>query len=240
MTKGEPTLFLAGFQKPSTLANEIARHLREAIIRGEFRPGERLNEARLTQQFASSRSPLREALRILEAEGLVTVQPHRGTYIRTLSEQDLLDIFDVRLMCEAYAVRQGGDRLTPEALQAMGAALADARTALAREAFEPWHQASLCFHDCIVALSGNSHLIRLYDELKVSLRRYQIFLIRIPRQPLNSQRDHEAILSALEAGDVDAALERLTAHIKDLGQILLQAIRETADWSRGGLPSAHP
>lgn len=233
----ELTTFQRRFHKPTTLAIEIARHLREAIIRGEFLPGERLNEARLTQQFGLSRSPLREAFRILEAEGLVTVQPRRGAYIRTLSDQDLLDIFDVRIVCETHALRQGRDRLTTDSLRDMSTALAEARTALARAAFEPWHQASLRFHNSIVALSGNNYLIRLYDELKISLRRYQIFLIGIPLQPLRSQRDHEAILSALKAGNTDLALERLIAHIKGLEQVLLQAIRELADQTQGTLPA---
>lgn len=236
----ELTTFQRRFHKPTTLAIEIARHLREAIIRGEFLPGERLNEARLTQQFGLSRSPLREAFRILEAEGLVAVQPRRGAYIRTLSDQDLLDIFDVRIMCETHALREGRDRLTTDSLRDMSTALAEARTALAREAFEPWHEASLRFHDSVVALSGNNYLMRLYDELKFSLRRYQIFLISIPLQPLRSQRDHEAILSALEAGNTDLALERLIAHIKGLEQILLQTLRKPPDQTRDALPAKPP
>ncbi|HUG29286.1 MAG TPA: GntR family transcriptional regulator, partial [Candidatus Limnocylindria bacterium] len=73
------------FQKPTTLAIEVARHLREAIIKRAVAPGERLNEAKLTREFNLSRSPLREAFRILEAEGLVMLEPHRGAYVRTLS-----------------------------------------------------------------------------------------------------------------------------------------------------------
>lgn len=212
------------FRKPTTLAVEIARHLREMIIRGELRPGQRLNETQLTRRFALSRSPLREALRILEAEGLVTLEPHRGAHVRTLSDEDLREIFDVRLMFETHALRQGGERLTPAALPPLRQALEEARAALAARAFVEWHQASLRFHDGLVALAGNGHLQHLYEELKISLRRYQISLIGIPRQPQRSQGEHEAILDALGAGEVERAVDLVAAHIGGLREALLKAL----------------
>lgn len=224
------------FLKPTTLAIEIARHLREAIIRGDIQPGQRLNESKLTQNLELSRSPVREALRILEAEGLVILRPRRGAYVRPLSAQDLLEVFDVRMMFETYAIRQGRHRLTPDSLQVMSDALAEARSALDRSAFEPWHQASVRFHDGLVAIGGNSHLTRLYNRLKAHLRRFQIFLISVPLQPLKSQADHEAILKALEQGDTDLTLELLTNHITSLKQTLLTCIREKT----GEDPSASP
>src|SRR5205823_11984678 len=87
------------FEK-TTLATEIARHLREAIIRGELAPGERVNELKLTRKLALSRSPVREAIRILAAEGLLTIEPHGGAHVRPVSDEDLEEIFDVRLMVE--------------------------------------------------------------------------------------------------------------------------------------------
>ena len=102
-----------GFQKPTTLATEIARHLREAIIRGDLAPGERVNESRLTRELASSRSPVREAIRILAAEGLLTIEPHRGARVRPLSEDDLEEIFDVRLMIESHGLRRSAGCSAP-------------------------------------------------------------------------------------------------------------------------------
>jgi DNA-binding GntR family transcriptional regulator len=210
------------FQKPTTLAIEIARHLREAIIRGEFAPGERLNESRITRDLELSRSPVREAFRILEAEGLVTLSPRRGAYVRTLSEHDLREIFDVRLMFETHALRHVS--LTSEALVPVRRAMTEARAALDAARFEQWHQASLRFHDGLVALALNSHLQRLYDDLKISLRRYQISLIGIPEQPQRSQSAHEAILVALEQGDMERAVDLVAEHITSLKEALLKAI----------------
>jgi DNA-binding GntR family transcriptional regulator len=213
----------SGFQKPTTLAIEIARHLREAIIRGELAPGERLNESRITRDLELSRSPVREAFRILEAEGLVTLAPHRGAYVRTLSEHDLREIFDVRLMFETHALRHGSP--TSEGLVRLRQAMTEARAALAAARFEQWHQASLRFHDGLVALALNSHLQRLYDDLKISLRRYQISLIGIPeQQPRRSQSAHEAILAALEQGNMERGVDLVAEHITSLKEALLKAI----------------
>jgi DNA-binding GntR family transcriptional regulator len=201
------------FRRPTTLAVEIARHLREAIIRGEIHAGERLNETRLTQQFTLSRSPVREALRILEAEGLVILEPHRGARVRRLSGEDLREIFDLRLMFETHALQHRRNSLTPEAL-----------APLAGAGVSEWHEASLRFHDGLVALAGNRHLQQLHDGLKLSLQRYQLSLIGFPRQPERWQAAHEAILGALERGDLDRAHALVAGHLTALQDALLTAI----------------
>ena len=212
------------FQKPTTLAIEIARHLREAVIKGILAPGERLNETKLMRELALSRSPVREAIRILEAEGLVTIEPHRGAYIRPLSDQDLEEIFDVRLMIETHGIRRAAHRLTPHAIAPLRDAVAEARSALVAQDFGPWHQASLRFHDGLVALAVNGHLARLHAELKVSLRRYQISLIGLPGLPERSQAEHEGILDALEQGKVEQGIDLVVEHITNLKDALLKAI----------------
>lgn len=214
----------AAFQKPTTLATEIARHLREAITRGDLAPGERVNESRLTRELALSRSPVREAIRILEAEGLLTLEPHRGARVRPLGDDDLEEIFDVRLMIESHGLRRDLHRLTPVVIAPLRAAVDEARAALAVNALEPWHRASLRFHDGLVALAANRHLTRLHEELKTSLGRYQISIIALPGLPERSQAEHEAILDALEQGKGDRAAGLVTAHVTNLKEAARKAM----------------
>jgi DNA-binding GntR family transcriptional regulator len=216
------------FQKPTTLAVETARHLREAIIRGDFPSGAHLNETQLTRELSLSRSPVREALRILEAEGLVTLQPHRGAHVRAVSEEDLDEIFDVRLMIETHGVRRGLHRLSPAALAPLRAAVAEARAALREASIERWHLASLQFHDGLVTLAANRHLTRLHEELKTSLRRYQLSVIGPAGEPERFQDEHEAILTALEEGRVERGAELVAAHITNLKEALSKAVAGTA------------
>jgi len=217
----------SGFEKPTTLATEIARHLREAIIKGELVPGERLNESRLTRELALSRSPVREAIRILEAEGLLTLEPHRGARVRPLSDRDLEEIFDVRLMIESHALRRDPHRVTPEAIAPLRRAVEDARAALAVGDVERWHQTSLRFHDGLVALASNRHLTRLHEELKTSVRRYQISVIGPSGEPERFQAEHEAILEALERGRAERGAALVAAHITNLKEALVKAIAGT-------------
>ena len=209
-----------GFEKPTTLAVEIARHLREQIISGALAAGERVNETRVTRELSLSRSPVREALRILESEGLVTLEPHRGARVRGLSEQDLEEIFDVRLMIESHGVLHHLHRLAPDALTPVRRAVEDARAALRAGDIDRWHQASLRFHDGLVRLASNRHLTRLHEELKTSLRRYQISTIGPPGEPERFQVEHEAILDALEAGRVERGAELVALHITNLKKAL--------------------
>lgn len=216
------------FQKPTTLANEIARHLREAIIKGELAPGERLNETRLTQELSLSRSPVREAIRILEAEGLLTIEPHRGARVRPVSDEDLEEIFDVRLMLESHGLRRELHRLTRDAITPLRRAVDDARAALAAADFDGWHAASLRFHDGLVALAANRHLTRLHEELKASLRRYQISVIGPSGEPERFQTEHEAIVEALEHGRIERGAALVTAHVTNLKEALQKAIASSA------------
>jgi DNA-binding GntR family transcriptional regulator len=221
------------FQKPTTLAMEIARHLRDAIIRGKIRPGQHLNEVAITRDLASSRSPVREALRVLEAEGLVTVQPHRGAYVRPLSERELADIFDVRILFESHGLGSPRDS-DPALLAELEEAVVRAGTALTADDWETWHVQSLRFHEGVVRLAGNAHLHDLYRALQISLRRYQISLITLPDRPGKSQHDHEAILDAIKREDRALALDLLVTHIRTLEEELLAAMRQAATRSGGG------
>lgn len=211
----------------TTLATKIARHLREAITTGALAPGQRVNELKLTKELALSRSPVREAIRILAAEGLLTIEPHRGARVRPVSDEDLEEIFDVRLMIESHGLRRG-QQLTRDVVAPLRAVVHEARSALQADALDRWHQASLRFHDGLVALAGNRHLARLHEELKVSLRRYQISIIGLSGQPERAQAEHEAIVAALERGKVEQAGALISAHITNLKEAVLKAMAMTA------------
>jgi DNA-binding GntR family transcriptional regulator len=217
VTRGSP------FQKPTTLAMEIARHLREQILSGALAAGERVNETKLMQALSSSRSPVREALRVLESEGLVILEPHRGARVRGVTEEELEEIFDVRLMIESHGVLRHLHRLAPEALTLVRSVVEDARSALGAGDIARWHQASLRFHDSLVMLASNRLLTRLHEELKTSLHRYQIAVVGAAGEPERFQVEHEAILAALEEGRVERGADLVALHIMNLKKALSAA-----------------
>lgn len=211
------------FRKPRTLVDEVAAHLRERIANGTVSPGERLNELRLTREFSLSRSPIREALRVLAAEGLVVLEPRRGTVVCPVSIDHLEDLFEVRAVFETYALGQAiGQRRQHKA--ALRRLLDDARELLDRRDVAGWYESSQRFHDAIVAAGGNLHLKALYDTVKVSMRRYQLLVIGLPQHPARSQGEHEAIFDTFARGDADRATALLRAHIHRVAETLADAL----------------
>jgi len=146
--------------------------------------------------------------------------------VRRMSEADLEEIFDVRLMIESHGLRRDVPRLTPEALVPLRRAVEDAHAALAAADLQTWHQASLRFHDGLVALAGNRLLTRLHEELKTSLRRYQI--PGPSGEPERFQVEHDAILEAIEGGRIERGAGLVAAHVTNLKEALLKAIAGTA------------
>ena len=118
--------------------------------------------------------------------------------------------------------------LSPDTLAPLRAAVRDARSALLADDLEAWHQASLRFHDGLVALASNRHLARLHEELKVSLRRYQVSIISLPGQPDRSHAEHQAILDAIQAGRLAQADDLVAQHITNLKEAVLKAMARTA------------
>ncbi len=211
------------FRKPRTLVDEVAAHLRERIVNGSVSPGERLNELRLMQEFALSRSPIREALRILAAEGLVVIEPRRRTVVRPVSIDDLRDVFEVRALFETFALGQAVGRRR-EHKAGLRRLLDDARVLLGRRDVAGWYDSSQKFHDAIVEAGGNLHLKALYDTVKVSMRRYQLLVIGLPQHPARSQGEHENIFAAFARGDSARATALLRAHIHRVAETLAGAL----------------
>src|SRR5262245_37586165 len=211
------------FRKPRTLVDEVAAHLRDRIVNGTVSPGERLNELRLTQEFALSRSPIREALRVLAAEGLVVLEPRRGTVVCPVSIDQLRDLFEVRALFETFALGQAVARRRDHKI-ALRRPLDDARALLDQRDVAGWYEASQRFHNAVVAAGGNLHLKALYDTVKVSMRRYQLLVIGLPQHPARSHAEHEAILAAFARGDGARATALMRAHIHRVAETLAGAL----------------
>jgi len=221
------------FATPRTLVEEVAAHLRERILNGAISPGERLNELRLTRDLAMSRSPLREAFRILATEGLLTISPRRGAVVRPISIEELRDVFEMRRLFETFALGRAGRRGGGERIERMRTLLAEARGALAHRDIEGWYEFSQQFHDTIIDSAGNGQLRSLYDFVKLSMRRYQLLVIGLPRHPDRSQGEHQKIFQAFAKGNTRRACALLEAHIQRVADTLEAAL---AGAQRGDQP----
>lgn len=194
----------------SSTTDRVAGALRELLFAGELSPGEPLREVTLAESFSVARSTVREALQVLTTEGLVTRQPNRGVTVTELTEHDIAEIFEARLVLESAGVRAG----------AAGADLSPAATALATYAEAAVAddavvatQSHLEFHTSLVALLGNSRLVASADGLTADLR---LALASVERQRRNARQqvaDHRRLLTLMRSGDEAAAIAELAAHL---------------------------
>jgi len=192
----------------ASVVDQVHAALREQILSGELQRGSRLPQETLAAEFGVSRTPLREALRRLAAEGLVTLQPNYGATVSQLEFGDMRDAWTARLVIEPPAARMGAERRPEPELDRMQAAI-DHQRAVGDPAASL--DANRDFHLALVAASGNPHLIHLAELLwvaRISVAIYTAQAAQVGGTAAWSD-EHDGILAAMRAGDGDAA-ERLT------------------------------
>ena len=192
----------------ASVVDQVHAALREQILSGELERGSRLPQETLAAEFGVSRTPLREALRRLAAEGLVTLQPNYGATVSQLDFGDMRDAWTARLVIEPSAARMGAERTPEPELDRMQAAI-DHQRAVGDPAASL--DANRDFHLALVAASGNPHLIHLAELLwvaRISVAIYTAQAAQVGGTAAWSD-EHDGILAAMRAGDGDAA-ERLT------------------------------
>lgn len=198
------------------LPERIAESLRNEILAQRLAPGERLVEQDLAARLGVSRVPLREAFRVLAAEGLVALEPHRGAVVRVQSDHELRELFEVRAMFEARAVALLAHTRPLAAQEALAAMVGEMKSAVRRRDHQGYLALAARFHDTLVAQCGNGLLAQLYAQIRLNLRRYQAVMAELPESPAQSIREHELILDAIRAGDAAAAAAAAEHHVQQL------------------------
>lgn len=197
----------------ATLAEQVYQRLRQEILRNVYPPGAALPEKVLADQLAVSRVPVREALRRLAADGLVTLKPRQGAFVSSLSPQQFLDAYRVREALEDLAIRLALPNLTPDDL----AELARLQDAMRRHAaagdVDAFFVVNRAFHALFVQRSANEYLAGIYFPLMDQMRRHLSSSLGLRGGLERSIEEHQAILAAVRAGDADEAACLLREHI---------------------------
>lgn len=197
--------------------HRVAHILRQEIVSGRLRPGERLREVDLAEQLGTSRAPVREALRQLEQEGLVISYPYRGTEVLGVSQEEVDEVLiPVRLVLERFAVRHAVPRLTEQHLQGLEAALGRLRRAASAGDLELVAEADVQFHDTLIAASGHEHSRQLWSMIQPRVWAYFRRDAAEHSSPQDVVAQHERLLAVLRTGDVPAAVAAVEQHIRDV------------------------
>jgi DNA-binding GntR family transcriptional regulator len=201
--------------------------LREAITSGALLPGTRLREAALAQHFGISTTPVREALRRLDREGLVRLSPNRGAIVAEFDLREILDLFEIREVLECRAVRRAAAQPSRDVQAAEGVLAAAAQQVAQRDRVE-WNRLEVAFHRAINDLSGNFELAQLTERIH---RTVQGMCVRCMREPIYGpeklqlmQTQHQAILDAVRAGKVRQAADSARMHIHYIRDSIAEAL----------------
>lgn len=208
-----------------TVKDQLVKALREEIMRGHLRPGEYLRQEDLAARFEVSTMPVREALRDLEADGLVTIYPHRGAMVKSLSPADLRDIYDLRSVLEEMATRFAVPRLTETTLSQLSSILDDMDCHLDDIVIviNLNHQ----FHSTLYAASGRQHLCQFQEMLRRRTHHYLYAFVACEGNMPNAQAEHRAILDACRQRDADRAAAIIRQHVSKVGDAIIQYVSET-------------
>lgn len=253
MTATRPDEMARRIVSPPSMARLAADAVRNMILTGELQPGDRVVENQLTQRLGVSRPPLREALRVLEQEGLLVQQPRRGVIVVPVTLQDVYEIFTLRDQLERMAIELGVPVRRPERLERCKAALRNLEDAARAGEAATVTDRAFDFHLAVVGLAGHRRLEQSYRSLSLQMRLCMGMnqRARVAGEGLwgNVER-HRRILEILERGDPQEALQVLADHgqhtfVLELGDSLGGRTAEAEAWleglgrSRSDTPPSH-
>ncbi|HMD01865.1 MAG TPA: GntR family transcriptional regulator [Candidatus Baltobacteraceae bacterium] len=205
--------------------DDVLDAIRAAIVSCEIAPGSRLVQDELAARFGVSRIPLREALRTLEAEGLVLSEPNRGAVCRPLEPKDIADLYDVRLALESLACRTAADRFA-DLRGATAQKRSSAESAIARHDLATLIDRDCAFHAGIAEATGNAHLAESLAASWSQIMRAMHYFFTIERYPENVWIEHEAIARAIAVGDAERAVGAMQTHILSSRSAILRGLKE--------------
>lgn len=207
------------------LRDVVFNTLRQAILTGELKPGERLMEIHLANMLGVSRTPIREAIRKLELEGLVTMIPRRGAEVAQITEKSMSDVLEVRRAMDALCAELACERITEEDLERLKEACGQFEQATGTKDVKKIAQADVELHDIILQATGNSRLIQLVNNLSEQMYRYRFEYIKDISQHERLVEEHRMIYESLVNRDRERAAEAARTHIDNQRKAIIHQIR---------------
>ncbi len=229
---------LQAFRIPAVIGQELARTLADRIIHLELQPGARLAEDEICTEYHVSRSPVREAFRALESDGLVVRTARRGVRVTPMDQRDLREVYNCRVVLEGLAAREAAENATEADLAAMRTLLDAMTQALKRRQTRVFFDCNVAFTNAIHAASANATLIRIAAGIEKQALRYRYLAHAKTRDMLVvSHTGHSKVFDALVRRDPDAAEREGQASIRRAHAVILSVVE--AEWP-GGAADRHP
>lgn len=211
--------------RSTSLATAVEREIEAMILNGDLPVGARVPELELAERFGVSRSPVREAVRALDAVGLIEVQPNRGAYVRKIELSEALEVYEVRAALFGQAGRLMALRGTAEAAGRLRGLHEEMLAAAETHHFESYAPLNFAFHELIVEAAGNRTLAGQYRMLVKRLRLFRTRNLMFGDTLALSYREHDAIVRAIEARDAEAAFAACFEHVEQGRKRVMERVK---------------
>ena len=209
-------------QNHKPLREIVYEELKRQIMIGEIPPGTRMMEVELADDMGVSRTPIREAIRKLEKEGLVSIEPRRGAYASEISIKDMVDVLEVREFLEGMAAGLASKRITEEEIEALKHSIDAYRDAVESGATEEIIEEDEIFHKLIVDCSGNKTLIQMINQVQELALRFRYIYYEDFSRYQNMPNEHQEILDAVLSGDPETARKAADEHVLRLKEFVVE------------------
>ena len=209
-------------QNHKPLREMVYEELKMQILKGSIIPGTRMMEVELAEEMGVSRTPIREAIRKLEKEGLVTIEPRRGAYASMISTEDMVEILEVRQDLEGLAAYFAADRMTEEQMEELHKESDSYNDAVKRGNMEDMIKHDTRFHHIIVESCHNKILVQMIEQLQELVLRFRYIYYDNFRRAENMPEEHEAILKAIAGGNAEKARAAADIHIERLKELVVR------------------
>jgi DNA-binding GntR family transcriptional regulator len=226
--------------KIESIADHTRKYLEDSIFKGLYRPGDRLKEQDLASTLGISRPPLREALKLLESDGLILRKPNRGVFVTTISETDAWEIYTLKAQLYRLATRLAFDRITSEHTTRWKSLVQKMEAAVRLDPpdlvlYQELHEQ---YHGLMIDISGHERLKRLVQNLHNQVKRFSFLSLTIGTHLVDSFKFHKAILAAVEARDLDLTLRLTGKHVEEGLNVVKRVIVEETALMAAGAPCA--
>jgi DNA-binding GntR family transcriptional regulator len=213
-------------EKHQTLREKILEMIRDAILKGTLKPGERVSEPELAERFGISRTPIREAFRQLESEGYLEVIPRKGAVVASLSERDIEEFYAIKIILEGFAAKMAAENLTEKDIERLEAINERLQKIADEGDVKNFFRVHNEFHDVFIKAAGNDKLYEMINQLVMKFKRLRLASLSQPGRMEISVEEHRNMIEAFKNHDGDRA-DNLVRHAATIGaDVLIQSMSE--------------
>jgi len=213
-------------ERHQTLREKILETIRDAILKGTLKPGERVSEPDLAERFGISRTPIREAFRQLESEGYLQVIPRKGAVVASLSERDIEEFYAIKIILEGFAARMAAEKLSDKDIERLEA-INEKLKLIAKEGdVKTFFRVHNEFHEVFIKAAGNEKLYEMINQLVMRFKRLRLASLSQPGRMEISVEEHRNMIQAFKKHDGDRA-DSLVRHAATIGaDVLIQSMAQ--------------